>query len=146
MASAGLTRPIRGAAITVSRSKIRAAIRPATPSAVAASGKLTVDGAMGPRTTRAIQRWVGTPQDGDFGPRSVMALQRKVGVRPAGAIDRQTIRALQARIGARRCVRATSHHRHGWITWAPLIGSPGAARRFRHRRKSSWDSRMARGQ
>jgi resuscitation-promoting factor RpfA len=99
---AGLTRANRGATITVSRSSTRAAIRPATPSALAASGNLAVDGAMGPKTTRAIQHWVGTPPDGHFGPRSVMALQRKVGVRPAGAIDQQTIRALQARVGARR--------------------------------------------
>ena len=109
---AGLSRANRGATMTVSRSRTRAAvIRPATRSAVNLGGKLAVDGVMGPWTTRAIQRWVGASPDGDFGPRSVMALRRKVGVRPAGAIDRQTIRALQARIGTRRdgAGRLSSH-------------------------------------
>jgi peptidoglycan hydrolase-like protein with peptidoglycan-binding domain len=92
---AGLSRANSGFATTVSRSRTRTAIH-------AVSGKLAVDGAMGPRTTRAIQRWVGTTPDGAFGTRSVKALQRKVGVRPDGAIGRQTIRALQAKIHTRR--------------------------------------------
>ena len=103
---AGLTRANGGAAsaarastMTVSRSTTRTAI--AVPSA-RATGRLAVDGVMGPMTTRAIQRWVGTTPDGAFGPMSKKALQRKVGVSADGAIGPRTIRALQARIGARQ--------------------------------------------
>jgi hypothetical protein len=99
---AGLSRTNRGATITVSRSRTRVAIRPATRSTATVRGRLAVDGVMGPKTTRAIQRWVGTTADGAFGPLSIRALQRKVGVRPARTINRQTIRALQIRIGTRR--------------------------------------------
>ena len=97
---AGLTRANGGATsaatartTTVSRSTTRAAISRST-------GKLAVDGVMGPKTTRAIQRWVGTTADGAFGPASKRALQRKVGATPDGAIGPKTIRALQTRIGA----------------------------------------------
>ncbi len=103
---AGLTRANGGAATTapalartVSRSMMR------TPLAVAsrlATGKLVVDGVMGPATTRAIQRWVGTTPDGAFGPISAMALQRKVGATPDGAVGPKTISALQIRIGVRQ--------------------------------------------
>jgi peptidoglycan hydrolase-like protein with peptidoglycan-binding domain len=89
----------RAGSTPVSRSTTRRAVpvhsQPAT-------GKLAVDGAMGPMTTRAIQRWVGTTPDGAFGTMSKKALQRKVGVRADGAIGAQTIRALQIRIGARQ--------------------------------------------
>jgi hypothetical protein len=101
---AGLTRANGGAATaaparttTVSRSTAR---RGLAVSSSRATGKLAVDGVMGPMTTRAIQRWVGTSADGAFGPKSKRALQRKVGARPDGVIGRQTIRALQIRIGA----------------------------------------------
>ena len=97
---AGLTRANGGAAgaapaarTTVSRSTTRASS--------AVSGRLAVDGVMGPMTTRAIQRWVGTTADGAFGPLSKKALQRKVGATPDGAIGPLTIAALQSRIGAR---------------------------------------------
>ena len=101
---AGLTRANGGAAagvpalaVTVSRSTIRTAL-PA--SSMQATGKLTVDGVVGPLTTVAIQRWVGTTQDGAFGPQSKKALQRKVGVTPDGAIGRITMSALQTVVGA----------------------------------------------
>ena len=64
------------------------------------SGRLAVDGVMGPNTTRALQRWVGTGADGAFGPQSARALQRKVGVHADGKVGRNTVRALQSRIGA----------------------------------------------
>lgn len=104
---AGLTRA-NGAAASAAPAPARNATRvvvvsrSTTRKAVAASGKLAVDGAMGPLTTRAIQRWVGTPADGAFGPKSAKALQRKVGATPDGAVGPQTIRALQIKIGARR--------------------------------------------
>jgi peptidoglycan hydrolase-like protein with peptidoglycan-binding domain len=98
---AGLTRANGGAGgaapaarSTVSRSTAR--------TATAVSGRLAVDGVMGPMTTRAIQRWVGTTADGAFGPLSKKALQRKVGVAPDGAIGPLTVGALQSKIGARR--------------------------------------------
>ena len=78
---------------TVSRSTTRKAI---------ASGKLAVDGAMGPLTTRAIQRWVGVAPDGLMGRTSTKALQRKVGATPDGVIGPLTTRALQISIGARQ--------------------------------------------
>jgi len=101
---AGLTRANGGAATiapalatSVSRSMMRTplASKPAT-------GKLVVDGVMGPATTRAIQRWVGTTPDGAFGPISATALQRKVGTTPDGAVGPKTISALQIRIGVRQ--------------------------------------------
>jgi resuscitation-promoting factor RpfA len=102
---AGLTRANGGAATafparrtTVSRSTTRTAL---FVSGSRATGRLAVDGVMGPMTTRAIQRWVGTPADGAFGRMSKRALQRKVGVAQDGAIGAMTIRALQTRIGAR---------------------------------------------
>jgi resuscitation-promoting factor RpfA len=64
------------------------------------SGRLAVDGVMGPNTTRALQRWVGTSADGAFGPQTARALQRKVGVHADGKVGRNTVRALQSRIGA----------------------------------------------
>lgn len=103
---AGLTRANGGAAttapalaITVSRSTMRA---PLTVPSRLATGKLAVDGVMGPATTRAIQRWVGTTPDGAFGPISVTALQRKVGSTPDGTVGPKTISALQIRIGVRQ--------------------------------------------
>ena len=102
---AGLTRSNGGAAtavpvraLTVSRSTIRTA---RDVSGSRATGRLAVDGVMGPMTSRAIQRWAGTAADGVFGPISKKALQRKVGATPDGALGPQTIRALQIRIGAR---------------------------------------------
>jgi resuscitation-promoting factor RpfA len=102
---AGLTHANGGAAtavpagtVTVSRSTTRTAL---AVSSSRATGKLAVDGIMGPMTIRAIQRWVGTTADGVFGPMSKRALQRKVGVTPDRATGPQTIRALQTRIGAR---------------------------------------------
>jgi hypothetical protein len=102
---AGLTRA-NGAGASAAPAPARTATgvvvsRSTTRKAVAASGKLAVDGAMGPLTTRAIQRWVGTPADGAFGPMSAKALQRKVGATPDGAVGPRTIRALQIKIGAR---------------------------------------------
>ena len=68
---------------------------------LAASGKLAVDGVIGPLTTRALQRWVGTTPNGALGRRTAKALQRKVGVTPDGVIGANTVRPLQTRIGAR---------------------------------------------
>ena len=102
---AGLTRANGGAAagvpartVTVSRSTTRTAV---AVSGSQATGKLAVDGVMGPMTARAIQRWVGATPDGAFGPISKKALQRKVGVTPDGAIGRITMSALQTKVGAR---------------------------------------------
>lgn len=103
---AGLTRANGAAAttapalaVTVSRSTMRTPLAvPTKPS----TGKLMVDGVVGPATTRAIQRWVGTTPDGAFGPISVTALQRKVGATPDGAVGPKTISALQIRIGVRQ--------------------------------------------
>ena len=103
---AGLTRANGGAAttapalaITVSRSTMRT---PLAVPGIPATGKLVVDGVMGPATTRAIQRWVGTTPDGVFGPISATALQRKVGATPDGAVGPKTMSALQIRIGVRQ--------------------------------------------
>ncbi len=85
-------------AMTVSRSATRTAIASGN---LTASGKLAVDGVIGPLTTRALQLWVGTTPNGAFGSKTAKALQRKVGVTPDGAIGPQTVRALQTRIGAR---------------------------------------------
>jgi resuscitation-promoting factor RpfA len=79
---------------TVSRSRTRGAI--------VATGKLAVDGVMGPLTTGAIQRWVGVAANGSFGRTTAKALQRKVGATPDGAIGPLTTRALQIKIGARQ--------------------------------------------
>lgn len=89
---AGLTRPNGGAAVTVSRSRARAAI----------SANLVVDGRMGPKTVRLMQRWVGTAQNGSFGRSTVRALQRRVGVPADGALGPRTIRALQIKVNVRR--------------------------------------------
>jgi len=90
--------PVAAPAPTVSRSVTRTAVPAATPAVV--SGKLAVDGVVGPLTTRAIQAWVGTTQDGVFGPLTTKALQRTVGATADGVIGPQTVRALQAKIGA----------------------------------------------
>jgi resuscitation-promoting factor RpfA len=102
---AGLTRANGGAAQAArpaSRSKARAAVRPATVRVAAVQRELAVDGIIGPLTTRATQRWVGVTQDGIFGPRTTKALQRKVGARVDGVIGAATVQALQVKIGARR--------------------------------------------
>ena len=97
LANGGAATAIPARTMTVSRSRTRTAI---AVSSSRATGKLAVDGVMGPVTARAIQRWIGTTADGAFGPISTKALQRKVGASPDGSIGRLTIRALQARIGA----------------------------------------------
>jgi len=104
---AGLTRA-NGGAVTADTAPVtidttfvvvsRSSVRPA----LAAHGKLVVDGVMGPLTTRAIQRWVGVAPNGLMGRSSTKALQRKVGATPDGAIGPLTIRAIQISIGARQ--------------------------------------------
>ena len=89
--------------VSVSRSTtVPTVSRSTTRKAIAASGKLAVDGAMGPLTTRAIQRWVGIAPNGVFGRSCAKALQRKVGATPDGAIGPLTVRAIQIKIGARQ--------------------------------------------
>lgn len=63
--------------------------------APAPSGKLVVDGKMGPKTNKAIQKWVGTTQDGKIGPKTVKALQKKVGATSDGKWGSGTTKALQ---------------------------------------------------
>jgi peptidoglycan hydrolase-like protein with peptidoglycan-binding domain len=97
---AGLSRGNGGSAVHApSRSVHRSPIKHRGVNA-AYTGRLAVDGVMGPNTTRALQRWIGTSADGVFGPQSARALQRKVGVHADGRIGRNTVRALQSRIGA----------------------------------------------
>jgi murein L,D-transpeptidase YcbB/YkuD len=96
-ANGGVSNAVIAPTTTVSRSTTRTSV---AVSSSRATGKLAVDGVMGPMTIRAIQRWVGTTADGAFGPMSKKALQRKVGATPDGAIGGLTIRALQTRIGA----------------------------------------------
>jgi hypothetical protein len=99
---AGLTRA-NGAAKAAARATTSTTVsRSTTRKAVAATGKLAVDGAMGPLTTRAIQRWVGVPPNGLLGRTTTKALQRKVGATPDGAIGPLTVRAIQIKIGARQ--------------------------------------------
>jgi peptidoglycan hydrolase-like protein with peptidoglycan-binding domain len=98
---AGLGRGNGGSVQSVSRSITRSPIKYSGTNA-SYSGKLAVDGVMGPRTTRALQRWIGTSADGVFGPQSARALQRKVGAHADGKIGRNTVRAVQARVGASR--------------------------------------------
>ena len=89
--------------VSVSRSTTFPTVsRSTTRKAIAASGKLAVDGAMGPLTTGAIQRWVGIAPNGVFGRSCAKALQRKVGATPDGAIGPLTVRAIQIKIGARQ--------------------------------------------
>lgn len=101
---AGLSRANGGAAgavtattppVRASRSVVRAPIR-------STAGKLSVDGALGPKTTAAIQRWIGAPADGSLSRTDIQKLQRKVGAAADGVIGRQTIRSLQSMIGAAR--------------------------------------------
>ena len=92
---AGLGRGNGGSSQAPSRSVHRVALKHTSN-----SGRLAVDGVMGPNTTRALQRWVGTSADGAFGPQTARALQRKVGVHADGKVGRNTVRALQSRIGA----------------------------------------------
>jgi hypothetical protein len=95
--------PAKPAAKAVTRSATASTVsRSTTRKVVAATGKLAVDGALGPLTTRAIQRWVGIPQNGLLGRTCAKALQRKVGAKPDGAIGPRTVRALQIKIGARQ--------------------------------------------
>lgn len=76
--------------------------RARTRVAIVSSGRLAVDGRMGPKTIRAIQRWVGVSRTGRFGSTTVKGLQRKCRVGADGVIGRRTIYALQVRIGVRR--------------------------------------------
>ncbi len=104
---AGLTRADGGAATAApapakTDTSVVFVSRSTTRSAIAAHGKLAVDGVMGPMTTRAIQRWVGVAANGLMGRASTKALQRKVGATPDGAFGPLTTRALQIRIGARQ--------------------------------------------
>ena len=104
-AATAATAPAKSAAtvVAVSRSTAVSTVsRSTTRKAIAAPGKLAVDGAMGPLTTRAIQRWVGVAPDGLMGRTSTKALQRKVGATPDGVIGPLTTRALQISIGARQ--------------------------------------------
>ena len=82
-----------GSGITVSRSTVRQPI---------SSGKLVVDGVLGPKTVARIQRWVGTSPDGVLGPLTKKALQRKVHVSADGVIGKKTVAALQVRVGLSR--------------------------------------------
>jgi hypothetical protein len=91
---AGGAGPAPAPSVTVSRSWTRVAI--------AAHGRLVVDGVLGPRTTGATQRWVGAPQNGVWGSTTVRDLQRTVGTTPDGDVGPLTMRALQTRTGARR--------------------------------------------
>jgi peptidoglycan hydrolase-like protein with peptidoglycan-binding domain len=92
---AGLGRGNGGSSQAPSRSVHRAPLKHTSN-----SGRLAVDGVMGPNTTRALQRWVGAHADGAFGPQTARALQRKVGAHADGKVGRGTVRALQSRIGA----------------------------------------------
>ena len=72
------------------------------PRAVAANhptGKLAVDGVMGPLTIRRTQAWVGAPVDGVMGPVTRRAIQRKVHVAQDGILGPKSVRALQIRVG-----------------------------------------------
>lgn len=102
---AGLTRGNGGtsaapAATQVSRSSARSAVKHTASSS--ATGKLVIDGIMGPRTARDLQAWVGTYRDGIIGVQTKKALQRKVGVAADGVIGPRTVSALQSKLGISR--------------------------------------------
>lgn len=105
---AGLTRSNGGssaapAATQVSRSTARSAVKStSTSSAASSTGKLAVDGVLGPRTARELQAWVGTYRDGIVGVQTKKALQRKVGVTADGVIGKRTVAALQSKLGISR--------------------------------------------
>lgn len=81
---------------------------PAAPVKPAPSGKLVVDGKLGPNTVRELQRDLKVTADGWFrmtsrylpnlGPNTTKALQRRVGSSADGKMGPNTIKALQRRL------------------------------------------------
>lgn len=64
------------------------------------TGRLVVDGQMGPGTIRALQKAPRVPVDGVLGAMTRRALQKRLGVPADGVWGPGTTRALQARVGA----------------------------------------------
>jgi hypothetical protein len=67
----------------------------------AGSGKLEVDGNLGPATIRKLQSVIGADVDGEMGPQTISKLQERLGVKVDGELGPITISALQDRVGAR---------------------------------------------
>ncbi len=66
----------------------------------ATTGRLTVDGIIGPATTRALQKWVGVVPNGTWGRETTRALQVKVGAKVDGVRGPETTRKVQSVVGA----------------------------------------------
>lgn len=64
------------------------------------TGRLTVDGILGPNTVKAMQEWVGAAVDGVWGSGTTRALQAKVGAKVDGVKGPETTRKTQAVVGA----------------------------------------------
>ena len=89
---AGLTRANGGAAAASSTAAVsRASVR---------TGKLAVDGKLGPATRRAIERWVGGSVNGSLSRADNRLLEKKVGGSVNGSFGRDDVRKLQKLVGA----------------------------------------------
>lgn len=110
---AGLTRANGGASyssgpvassspVAASRSTVRSSISASAEhyEAAPSSGRLVVDGIVGPLTRGAVERWVGGSVDGSWSSADVQKLQSRVGASADGVIGPLTTRALQAKVGA----------------------------------------------
>jgi N-acetylmuramoyl-L-alanine amidase CwlA len=95
--------------IGISKAQLAKDLGAATPATItttgtASSGKLTVDGSLGPATIRAWQRHEGTPVDGVLSSpsRLVKAVQRKLGTKVDGIISKphsSVVAAMQRKLG-----------------------------------------------
>lgn len=95
--------------IGISKAQLTKDLGAATPATItttgtASSGKLTVDGSLGPATIRAWQRHEGTPVDGVLSSpsRLVKAVQRKLGTKADGVISTpysSLVAAMQRKLG-----------------------------------------------
>lgn len=72
------------------------------PAAKPSTGKLAVDGKLGPATAKRIQKWLGVTQDGVIGPDTIRAWQRGHGTPVDGKITGQGTAARPACPAIRR--------------------------------------------
>lgn len=96
---AGLTKENGGADANAQPDGSSTPTTPTTPT-TPATGKLVVDGVIGPNTIRGMQTWVGHAPTGSWGSSTTRALQAKVGAKVDGIRGPETTRKTQAVVGA----------------------------------------------